>query len=139
MYCVKCGHKNTDRAKFCVSCGAQLPGGGTASPWQHAGDLSGESGYARPAAPVRTTEPVRAAHPPVSSVVRGTPQPAAAAQAEKPAGRKWLVPLIILAVLAVIAVVLFVTAKECGNCGKIFWGGSHNLFGYDICNDCWGF
>lgn len=56
---------------------------------------------------------------------------------KKPAAARWAVPLAIVLTLAIAAAVVFSLRKTCANCGKTFFGKSHSLYGYDICDDCW--
>ena len=66
-------------------------------------------------------------------------QPGAYAQQpkKKPSAARWAVPLAIVLTLAIAAAVVFSLRKTCANCGETFFGKSHNLYGYDICDDCW--
>ena len=68
------------------------------------------------------------------------PQPGAPAPQppkKKPSAARWAVPLAIVLTLAIAAAVVFSLRKTCANCGETFFGKSHNLYGYDICDDCW--
>ena len=56
---------------------------------------------------------------------------------KKPSAARWAVPLAIVLTLAIAAAVVFSLRKTCANCGETFFGKSHNLYGYDICDDCW--
>lgn len=68
------------------------------------------------------------------------PQPGAPAMQppkKKPSAARWAVPLAIVLTLAIAAAVVFSLRKTCANCGETFFGKSHSLYGYDICDDCW--
>ena len=68
------------------------------------------------------------------------PQPGAYAPQppkKKPSAARWAVPLAIVLTLAIAAAVVFSLRKTCANCGETFFGKSHSLYGYDICDDCW--
>lgn len=68
------------------------------------------------------------------------PQPGAPAPQppkKKPSAARWAVPLAIVLTLAIAAAVVFSLRKTCANCGETFFGKSHSLYGYDICDDCW--
>lgn len=68
------------------------------------------------------------------------PQPGAPAMQppkKKPSAARWAVPLAIVLTLAIAAAVVFSLRKTCENCGETFFGKSHSLYGYDICDDCW--
>ena len=56
---------------------------------------------------------------------------------KKPSAARWAVPLAIVLTLAIAAAVVFSLRKTCANCGETFFGKSHSLYGYDICDDCW--
>lgn len=56
---------------------------------------------------------------------------------KKPSAARWAVPLAIVLTLAIAAAVVFSLRKTCENCGETFFGKSHSLYGYDICDDCW--
>ena len=131
MYCPKCGHKNEDSAAFCGGCGKALTATAPASPWRPAGDIPGKEQRSRPETPV---QPVYS--PPTGYDVQYA-TPVIVQHPKKSSTAKWLIPVIILAVLAIVAAIMFSTAKECGNCGKTFWGEGHTFLGYPICDDCW--
>lgn len=68
------------------------------------------------------------------------PQPGAPAMQppkKKPSAARWAVPLAIVLTLAIAAAVVISLRKTCANCGETFFGKSHSLYGYDICDDCW--
>ena len=56
---------------------------------------------------------------------------------KKPSAARWAVPLAIVLTLAIAVAVVFSLRKTCANCGETFFGKSHSLYGYDICDDCW--
>ena len=56
---------------------------------------------------------------------------------KKPSAARWAVPLAIVLTLAIAAAVVFSLRKTCAICGETFFGKSHSLYGYDICDDCW--
>lgn len=113
MFCTNCGQKNADNAAFCVYCGARLGGSG-ADPTQPGAYAPQPDAYAQqPGAP--------AMQPPK----------------KKPSAARWAVPLAIVLTLAIAAAVVFSLRKTCANCGETFFGKSHSLYGYDICDDCW--
>lgn len=108
MFCRKCGTKNADGAKFCISCGAEL-----ASPQpttQPAGPVPPQATVPQPTVPQAT--PVAPACAPVPP--QGAPQqPFQQTAFQQPAAsaKKSKAPLVIggvVAVLAVLAVVGFV-------------------------------
>lgn len=113
MFCTNCGQKNADNAAFCVYCGARL-GGSEADSTQPGAYAPQPGAYAQqPGAP--------AMQPPK----------------KKPSAARWAVPLAIVLTLAIAAAVAFSLRKTCAICGETFFGKSHSLYGYDICDDCW--
>ena len=113
MFCTNCGQKNADNAAFCVYCGARL----------------GESG-------ADSTQP--GAYAPQPDAYAQQPgAPAMQPPKKKPSAARWAVPLAIVLTLAIAAAVVFSLRKTCAICEKTFFGKSHSLYGYDICDDCW--
>lgn len=113
MFCTNCGQKNADNAAFCVYCGARLEGSGADSTQPGAYAPQPDAYAQQPGAP--------AMQPPK----------------KKPSAARWAVPLAIVLTLAIAAAVVFSLRKTCANCGETFFGKSHSLYGYDICDDCW--
>ena len=112
MFCTNCGQKNADNAAFCVYCGARLGGRGADSTQPGAYAPQPDAYAQQPGAP--------AMQPPK----------------KKPSAARWAVPLAIVLTLAIAAAVVFSLRKTCANCGETFFGKSHSLYGYDICDDC---
>lgn len=147
MFCKTCGAQLADDAAFCSKCGNAVAKVNTYSPtnsvWKAAGDL----GVYAPAADDRSrqsasTETTYNSGPssnfvsPPNSTVQQAPVIIQTAPA-KTASKKWLIPVIIISTLVLAATILLATAKKCDHCGKLFWGQGHNLFGYEICDECW--
>lgn len=137
MFCRKCGTKNTDGARFCVNCGAELEPPAIAS--QPEAPVPPQA-TAPQAAPVPPTGPVPPAGAPTAP--QGMPQTAyqqpyqqAARQQPAAPAKKSKVPFIIggvVAVLAILAVVGFVVMPML-NHGP--WTGSMMLDGVSASYD----